>query len=155
MTRYDWLHVGLLLIGLGVCIQVVQTATGPIPMHFGLNGAPNRFGPPEEIFLPWGIWAAVAGLLFFIGRHPEWHSSTMPGLTREQGVEYRRLAAKQLPLLSLLTGGLMLFVLLELASPVLVWAAGLGQWFWLVVLCYLGSLIWIITSITLEAKQTS
>jgi uncharacterized membrane protein len=41
-----------------------------VPVHFGLSGAPNRFGPKRELWLIAGIGLLVYVVLLVVGRLP-------------------------------------------------------------------------------------
>ena len=153
MNLYTRLHALLLLAGLGLCVYVVMHAEGPLPTHYNLAGEVDRYGSPGEAFVLWGVWLATAALMFFVGRHPELNWSYAPGLDAEELAIYRRRSSAYLPLISLLTGGLLFVVLLEMAAPVLGWDEGLSWVFWVAFGSYMAAVLGIVAYLITQSKR--
>lgn len=152
MKPIEFVHLALIAIGLGLCVLYYPQLPETIPVHFSADGEPNGFGERSTVYALWFIWVVVAGLLFLTTRYPRFNLSTMPGLNVVEQQFFRERLAKVIPLISLLTGALILVVLILIIYAGLHDGSLLNEVFWFAYAAYMILIAYLLVSNVLQAK---
>ena len=64
----------MLLVATVMVLANASINTGEVPIHYNSSGVPDEYGSPYSLlFIPL-IMSVVYALIWFVGRHPEWHN---------------------------------------------------------------------------------
>jgi len=100
-TRFTLLDAATAVAAVGVAALALWIAvngpTGPVPVHFGLDGQPDRYGDRNEVA---ALLLFLAGLTAVVAGSMGWHAARSDDPSRRRGLRSGQLVA-----LVSLTGG--------------------------------------------------
>ncbi|WP_125099039.1 DUF1648 domain-containing protein [Leucobacter chromiireducens] len=124
-----WVAVGVMVLTIAAALLSYPSLPEEVPVHFGLSGEPDAWGPKSSIFLLVGIGAAVVFGVAWLSAHPAWfnYPSTV---TRENAQEHYRNGEQMMVWLLLCLAVLFSGILFSSLAPItvgwLIAAAGGG-----------------------------
>ena len=69
MKKFKLVDLGALVLGLlalGYFAWIYPTLPASVPVHYGIDGKPNAFGPKSELFIIESILAGVSFLIYLL-----------------------------------------------------------------------------------------
>lgn len=113
-----------LIITLAILIWKYSSLPNSIPVHFDMNGVPNRYSGRASIFVLYGICVGFYALMLFVQKKPHLINMPVPtdksgcpqNLTKEQRLQYLKVSITNVSLVLAIVIALLIYCLLGICQ---------------------------------------